>query len=118
MFQPIKLLVCLVLASFLLFPTEVSQASPVSQTTPLTGTFSILWGDPGPGSNLPPTMQYFLTDAQWNMTEILLDKDLARPFGGVLALNGARVTLFGERFVPREARYRVFACGQFRVSKK
>lgn len=94
-----NLFILLVLTFVMLGATTVSEAAPTAQAVTLTGVFSILWGDPGPGTNLAPTMQYFLTDAQWNMTEIFVDENVARSVGGVLALNGARITLSGERFV-------------------
>lgn len=62
----------------------------------MTGWFSIVWGDPAPGSNLPPTSQYFLTDDQGVMTELLLDESVVQDAGGVVSLQRQRVTIVGQ----------------------
>lgn len=72
-----------------------STAAPSNRAMTFTGIFTIVWGDPIPGSNLESTITYWLTDAQGNIREILLDENMARPHGGTLALDRQRVTLVG-----------------------
>lgn len=74
----------------------LASAGVHAQTNTSTGWFSIIWGDPAPGSNLPPTIQYFLTDDQGVTTELLLDEDVARSAGGVLSLQRQRVRVVGQ----------------------
>lgn len=93
---PVWLFACI---GLLLIGTAVANATPPQQTVTLDGTLSILWGDPVPGSDLPPTIQYFLTDAQGGVTEIVLNEAVARAAGGPYALDGARVSLAGERLI-------------------
>ena len=91
-----KGLILLGLILLMLTVAAVSNAAPTTQPLTLTGIFSIVWGDSAPDSNTEPTMDYWLTDTQGNMTKILLDEELAHPHGGVLALDGQRVTFSGE----------------------
>ncbi len=93
----------LVVSLFYVATVAGSNAAPATQPTTLTGIFSIVWGDPAPDSNAEPTMDYWLTDAEGNMTQILLDENLARSFGGVLALDGQRVTIAGESILQSQA---------------
>ena len=71
------------------------NAAPTEQESTLTGTFTILWGDPKPDSNLQPTLNYHVTDARGNLTEVLLEEAIARAAGGVFALDRQRVTFIG-----------------------
>ena len=69
-----------------------------AQTAPdetLSGVFSVLWGDPQPGSGDEAQIRYMLTDDRGEETELLLDPRVARPAGGPLALNGEQVTVEG-----------------------
>ena len=65
------------------------------QEVSLSGWFSIIWGDPEPGSNREPVEIYMLTDDTGHSTQLSLTEQLARPLGGILALNGRRVTIEG-----------------------
>ena len=81
---------------FLLFGSnEFLSAAPTEQESTLTGTFTILWGDPKPDSGLSPTMNFYVADVRGNVTEVLLDEAIARGAGGVLALDRQRVTFIG-----------------------
>ena len=75
-------------------PPGVSQSG---QEVSLSGWFTIIWGDPQPGSNREPVEIYMLTDDTGHSTQLRLTEELAQPFGGVLALNGRRVTIQGMR---------------------
>lgn len=85
--------VCLLIC---LASTGETTAAPPAQTTNLSGTFTIVWGDPKPGSDLPPTTQYFVTDENGVITEIFLDENVARSAGGFLALDRQRVSIVGR----------------------
>lgn len=71
-------------ASAALGASPPAEAREVS----LSGWFTIIWND---------RTRYFLTDDQGRWTELLLDEELAKPFGGLLALNRKRVTIVGEK---------------------
>ena len=82
-----------------LFSGLVRGGSPAAeaQTAPdetLSGVFSVLWGDPRPGSGEEAEIRFMLTDDRGEETE-LLDQSVARPAGGPLALNGEQVTVEG-----------------------
>lgn len=62
------------------------------QTWSKSGLFTIVWGDSREGAD---QMVYFLTDEGGQKTVLALDEKLAQPMGGVLALNGKRVTIQG-----------------------
>lgn len=63
----------------------VSTQSPNIVT--ITGWFTTVWnGEP----------HYSITDDQGQTTRILLDVELAKPFGGPLELDRKRVTVTGE----------------------
>lgn len=62
-------------------PAEPQQVS-------LEGWFHIIWNG---GS------RYVLIDTQGQWTELVLDEDRVKPFGGPLALNRKRVKIVGER---------------------
>lgn len=88
-------------------------AAAASRTT-LAGWFTILWGDPPPGSGRVVAPVYLLTDAAGGRHRLQLDEALAAPLGGVLRLNRQRVTVTVVR-APRaqapegEAELRVLA---------
>lgn len=59
----------------------------LAMTLALSGRFHIIWnGEP----------RFMLIDDQGRWTEILLDKALAKSYGGAAALNGKRVKIVGE----------------------
>lgn len=61
--------------------------APVEQVS-LAGWFHVIWnGKP----------RFMLIDDQGRWSEILLDEGLARPLGGLRALNQKRVKIVGER---------------------
>ena len=74
-------------------PTAEAQTTPPDET--LSGVFSVLWGDPRPGSGQESEIKYILTDDQGQKTELLLDQRTAKQPGGPLALNGKRVKVQG-----------------------
>ncbi|MGI8690290.1 MAG: hypothetical protein ACR2M3_17060 [Thermomicrobiales bacterium] len=61
----------------------------------LTGVFSVIFGDPPPGSALPPHVTYRLTDDTGRTTEIRLSGSTLQAAGGTIALNRQRVTVTG-----------------------
>lgn len=65
------------------------------QTETASGVFSVMYGDPKPGSNVKTEPGYTLTDDQGDQTELLLDESLAKSSGGPLAFNGKRVEVTG-----------------------
>jgi M6 family metalloprotease-like protein len=86
-------------------PAAAAQTTPPDET--LSGIFSVLWGDPKPGSGLEPRVEYSLIDEQGKGTKLELDEEVTRRAGGALALNGKRVSVEGrgtpgERFKVRD----------------
>ncbi len=71
------------------------QIGAASGSVALSGVFSVVIGDPPPGSALPPKTTYRLTDDAGAMTELRLDAKVLQAAGGSLALNGAHVTVAG-----------------------
>ena len=70
-------------------PKPDSQAAPPpaeALQVSLSGWFTVIWND---------TTHYFLTDDQGRWTELLLDEQMTKPFGGPLALNRKRVKILG-----------------------
>ena len=66
------------------------------QQVSLSGWLTIIWGDPKPGSGGKPIEIYMLTDDTGRSTQLLLNEELARPLGGILALNRKRVIVEGK----------------------
>ncbi len=71
-------------------PDVAVAASPpaLAQEVSLSGWFTTIWND---------KPHYFLTDDQGRLTELLLDAEMTKPFGGPLAFNRKRVKVVGER---------------------
>ena len=65
----------------------------------LTGIFNTVWGDPPPGSGLPPTQRYFLAAEGSQTWELLMDEENLREIGGATTVNGEVVVVEG-RAVP------------------
>jgi M6 family metalloprotease-like protein len=63
--------------------------------TELTGVFSVVWGDGRPGSGAQIDPLCFLTDDLQHTTRLLLDDEVARRAGGIVALQGRRVRVGG-----------------------
>lgn len=59
----------------------------------LSGWFSIIWGDAQDGTT---AAQYYLRTDDGIQRELLIDESLAMPPGGILALNGKRITVTGD----------------------
>ena len=73
-------------ALLLLCAINLSSAqAPVS----LDGQLVIVWGDGD------PAIRYYLLDASGQTTQLLLDEEMTRPLGGILALNGQQVSVTG-----------------------
>ena len=86
---------------------EATQQPGGMQPERITGWFSIVWGDPGPQSDQTSHMTFVLTDDNFETVELLIDEQVAARAGGVLGLNGRRVTVEGvgmERALPGQAR--------------
>jgi len=71
------------------------QVGAASGQGTLTGVFSVIFGDPPPGSALPPHVTYRLTDDTGKTTEIRLSDRTLQAAGGTIALNRQRVTVTG-----------------------
>ena len=59
----------------------------------LNGTISVIWGDPQPGQPGGSQTRTFLTDDHGRTVELSLDEKTLREAGGILALNGRRVSV-------------------------
>jgi hypothetical protein len=66
----------------------------------LSGWFTVIWND---------RTRYFLSDDQARWTELLLDEEMLKPFGGPLALNRKRVKIVGERVTAPPGAVRVLS---------
>lgn len=91
-----KILFVLILVLLLFVSVNVGVASPPGQPLTLTGTFNVVWGDAGPASQLPPTINYFIYDDKGVTTEILIDDAILQAAGGLLSLNRHRVSIVGS----------------------
>ena len=60
----------------------------------LTGWLTVIWGDGEPGSGYS-TMEYWLNQDSGEVTVLLIDDKLISKAGGLLAVNGKRVTVSG-----------------------
>ncbi|HPH97552.1 MAG TPA: hypothetical protein PKW33_13390 [Anaerolineaceae bacterium] len=69
-----------------------NSADQAGQTWKQTGWFSIIWGDSQDGIS---DITYTLTDAQGQVTTLLLDEKLAGSIGGVLAINQQYISIEG-----------------------
>jgi len=81
------------LSSCIAQPQNIESAATItppaqsSSLVTITGWFTTVWnGEP----------HYSITDDQGQTTRILLDVELAKPFGGPLELDRKRVTVTGE----------------------
>jgi hypothetical protein len=61
----------------------------------LTGTFTATFGDPPPGSGLPPRMAAVLVDIQGRRWRLLFDDTVFRPSGSLLDFSSKRVNIEG-----------------------
>jgi hypothetical protein len=98
-----KLLPVVLLVSILfsvLLPSGVAQASPASSSEAalLSGWLTILWGDGIEGSST--AQQFYLNTGDGNLINLILNEELARPFGGVLGLDRRQVTVEGTWAFP------------------
>lgn len=71
-----------------------SQPITTKQQTSYSGWFTIIWGDGQPGSKIAME-SYWLIDDEGRSIPLSLNETLARPWGGVLALNRKRVQVQG-----------------------
>lgn len=65
-----------------------SSPAAKAEEVSLSGWFTVIWND---------RTRYFLTDDQGRWTELVLDEEMAKPFGGPLAFNRKRVKIVGKR---------------------
>ena len=82
------------------FPVLTGQAvfvhGSAQQTgVTLTGILTIIFGDPPPGSGLPPGQRVRLVDDQGQMRDLLVDAKTSLS-GPLIGLNGRRVRVVGE----------------------
>ncbi|MBC7264799.1 MAG: hypothetical protein H5T64_10670, partial [Chloroflexi bacterium] len=73
-------------------PAAINQSG---ELVSLSGWFTVIWGDPEPESNTTVDTIYMLFDDRGQATRLLLTEELIQPLGGVLALNGRRLTVVG-----------------------
>jgi M6 family metalloprotease-like protein len=73
----------------------LAQAPGQAAVIELSGTFSILFGDPSPGSGAASRERYFLTDDLPQTRELQIDAATTLSGGGIYSLNGRRVTVRG-----------------------
>lgn len=91
---PFTLIVTMLIGG-LFIPSNSVQASsaPISKTDEISGLFSIIWGDSQDGANT--AIQYFLNTDDGSAIPLSIGEELAQPYGGILALNGKRITVNG-----------------------
>lgn len=71
--------------------------NPVGRTSDTwSGTVSVIWGDPQPGRAGDAQTRTFLTDENGRTVELDLDEQTLREAGGLVTLNGRRVSVAGE----------------------
>ncbi len=73
---------------------RAGDAASAEQTATLTGWLTVIWGDGEPGSDYS-TMEYWLNQDSGEVTVLLIDDKLISKAGGLLAINGKRVTVSG-----------------------
>ena len=78
---------------------EADRAA-AEQPIALSGWFTVIWNH---------RTHYFLTDDQGQWTELLLDEEMVKPFGGPLAFNRKRVKIAGERVAAPPGAVRVLS---------
>jgi len=62
----------------------------------VSGTLNLVWGDGGPGTADTAGPVAVLTDVSGKRIELLLADETVRPFGGLLDLDGKRITVEGS----------------------
>lgn len=77
-------------------PTAFSDTNQSSSIITLVGWFTIIWGDPAPGSAEGSAQTYWLIDEKGQATQLVLDEAMTRSLGGSLALNRKRVQVTGR----------------------
>lgn len=97
---PGRLSVLIVSAAILLSVPQVYAAN--SDVTSTEGWFSVVWGDGEPGSNLTAEV-YTLTTPEGKTSDLLITEELARSFGGILALNRKYIAVQGRPGIARIA---------------
>lgn len=80
---------------------RLASESPmgVGQMRALSGWFHVIFGDAPSGSGVPAIFGYVLIDDQGDATELLIDEQTLRAFGGSRAINHQRVTVTGQAAV-------------------
>lgn len=74
--------------------------SVAAQRLSLTGWFHVIWNH---------QTRYVLIDDRGRSTDLVLDEELLRPFGGPLAFNRRRVRIVGEEVSKAAGRVRVLS---------
>ena len=107
--RPAAVTFVLLLVVLLTVPGTAARANPFEPPPPipsgtvespstitLVGWFTIIWGDPAPGSTRNPTVDYLLIGDDGQATHLLLDPELTRSWGGIMELNHQRVVVLGR----------------------
>lgn len=83
-------------------PDATSAHSPPAkaEAVSLSGWFTVVWND---------RPHYFLADDQGRWTELLLDEETAKPFGGPLTFNRQHVKIVGKRVTAPAGAVRVLS---------
>jgi M6 family metalloprotease-like protein len=81
--------------SVILITPRISSPGPSPQSA-LSGWLHLIWNDRPEASPAEGDARYVLIDDQGKPIEIQLDAMLAKPFGGILALNRKRIRLAGH----------------------
>ena len=77
-------------------PLSALAAHQPAQIESVTGWLTVLWGDGQLGANISKQI-YFITDDNGTSTRLDLDGQLLQSAGGLMALNGKRVVVTGQR---------------------
>jgi hypothetical protein len=75
---------------------SLAASTALAQEVTITGWFHVIWSDSSQGQAEEDHF-YAVTDDLGGWFRLTMDEQLARPFGGPLALNGKRVRISGRR---------------------
>ena len=70
-----------------------------------SGWFHLIFGDAPSGSGVPAVSGYMLIDDHGQVTELLIDEQMLRAFGGPRVMNHRRVTVTGQPAVSEPRRF-------------
>jgi hypothetical protein len=76
--------------------TQPQPSSEVDQfTVSISGFFHVIYGDPPPGSDLPPVRRYFVSGDEGEHRELILDDELLAAAGETATLSRGEVVVNG-----------------------